>query len=188
MSQESGVVLNVQEDIPRFPRRPRVGRWRTCHRDCVPAGRFAHRAIRHDRGSAGGSVSPYQRFAQVGKMVPWAKLDPNTIYTYDGPTEGKGASVQWSGNSNVGKGKMTILESQPNELIRIKLEFTEPMEDTSTTEFTFKSEGTQTVINWRMFGKHTIMSKGMCLFMDMDKMIGNDFEKGLASMKANAEK
>ena len=82
---------------------------------------------------------------------------------------------------------MTITESRPNELIIIKLEFIRPFRATHTAEFTFKPEGNLTVVNWSMIGKYNFMSKAFCLFMNMDKMIGGDFEKGLAQMKAVVE-
>lgn len=82
---------------------------------------------------------------------------------------------------------MTITDSQPNNLIRINLEFLRPFKATNTTDFTFKPEGNQTVVTWSMFGKNNFMSKAFGLFVNCDKMIGRDFEKGLAQMKSVAE-
>ena len=82
---------------------------------------------------------------------------------------------------------MTITESRPNELVRIKLEFIKPFASTNTTEFTFKPEGNQTSVTWTMAGEKNFISKAMCMFMDMDKMVGGDFEKGLAALKALTE-
>jgi len=118
---------------------------------------------------------------------PWAKLDPNAKVTFEGPTSGEGAKFSWSGNDKVGVGRQTIMESKPNELIRIKLDFEKPFQATSTAEFTFKPEGDQTLVNWAMYGKNDFMGKAVSLFMDCDKMVGPDFEKGLASMKAVVE-
>lgn len=118
---------------------------------------------------------------------PWAKLDPDSKVTFDGPSAGTGAVMAWSGNDKVGEGKMTVLESRPGELVRIKLDFVRPFEDTCTTEFAFAPDGDQTAVTWAMFGQHNFMSKAMCLFMDMDTMVGGDFEKGLASIKSVAE-
>lgn len=140
------------------------------------------------------NAPPAAAFAQVNdfhnwdRWSPWAKLDPNMKVTYDGPTSGAGAKYSWVGNDDVGEGRMTILESKPNELIRIRLEFIKPFESAADTEFTFKPEGNQIVVAWSMAGKHNFMSKAMCLFMSMDKMIGPDFEKGLASLKGVVEK
>jgi uncharacterized protein YndB with AHSA1/START domain len=119
---------------------------------------------------------------------PWGKLDPAMKLTYDGPASGQGASYAWVGNNQVGEGKMTVTESRPNELVRFKLEFFKPMAGTSDAEFTFKPEGNnQTAVTWSMSGENNFIAKAMCLFMNMDTMIGGQFEKGLASMKSAVE-
>lgn len=87
----------------------------------------------------------------------------------------------------MGEGRTTIIESRPNELITIKLEFVRPFAATNTAEFTFKPEGDQTVVTWSLAGKNNFISKAICLFIDMDKMVGGDFEQGLAQLKAVAE-
>jgi hypothetical protein len=132
-------------------------------------------------------------FAQVNELKkweawsPWVKLDPAMKQTYEGPASGTGAISRWAGNSQVGEGSMTITESHPNELIRFNLEFIKPMAGTSTAEFSFKPEGNQTTVTWSMSGKNNFMAKAMCLFMNMDKMVGGQFEQGLAAMKSVAE-
>ncbi|MSR58660.1 MAG: polyketide cyclase [Planctomycetaceae bacterium] len=118
---------------------------------------------------------------------PWAKLDPTAKNTFEGPTAGTGSIFKWSGNDEVGEGIMTVLESHPNDLIRINLEFVRPFADTSITEFTFVPNGEKTVVTWSMSGRKNFISKAVCLFMNMDKTVGGDFEKGLAKMKAIAE-
>jgi len=118
---------------------------------------------------------------------PWAKLDPAMKQTYEGAPAGAGAIYTWAGNSEVGEGRMTLTESRPSDLIRIELEFLKPFPGTSTAEFTFKPEDNQTAVVWSMAGKNNFMAKAVCLFMSMDKMIGGQFEKGLAQMKAVAE-
>jgi len=115
---------------------------------------------------------------------PWAKLDPGMKTTFEGPRSGAGASYAWVGNKEVGEGKMSITESKANELVRLKLEFIKPFASTATTEFAFKPEGEQTSVTWSMTGDKNFISKAFCLFMNMDKMIGGDFEKGLAGLKA----
>lgn len=119
---------------------------------------------------------------------PWEKLDPNMKMTYEGPEAGVGSSYSWVGNSDVGEGKMTITGSKPNESIQFKLEFFKPMAGVSDTEFTFKPQGDRTEVTWTMSGKNNFIGKAMCMFMNMDKMIGGQFEKGLADLKAVAEK
>src|SRR5947207_2720940 len=143
--------------------------------------------------SAKMSAPPSAAFAQVNDYhnwdawSPWAKLDPNAKVTFEGPTSGTGATFTWSGNDKVGAGRQTITESVPDELIRIKLEFEKPFKATNTAEFNFKPEGDQTLVTWSMFGSNNFMGKAISLFMDCDKMVGSEFEKGLASMKAIVE-
>jgi hypothetical protein len=118
---------------------------------------------------------------------PWAKLDPAAKNSFEGPASGTGAVFKWSGNDEVGEGKMTITDAQPTDLIKIKLDFVRPFEDTCNVEFAFKTQGEQTTVSWTMYGHKGFFSKAICMFMDMDKMLGGDFEKGLASMKKLAE-
>ena len=118
---------------------------------------------------------------------PWGKIDPNMKLTYDGPPSGVGASYAWVGNKDVGEGKATITESKPNEAVRFKLEFFKPMAGVSDTLFTFKPQGNQTVVTWDMSGKNNFIAKAFCMFMNMDKMIGGQFEKGLVDMKTAVE-
>ncbi len=132
-------------------------------------------------------------FAQVNDFhnweawSPWAKLDPAMKKTYEGAPAGTGAISTWAGNKQVGEGRATITESRPSDLIRIELEFVRPFAATNTVEFTFKPEGNQTSVTWSMAGKNNFIAKAIHLFMDMDKMVGGDFEKGLAQMKSVVE-
>ena len=143
--------------------------------------------------SAKISAPPPAVFAQVNDFhnwqawSPWAKKDPHAKNSFEGQESGTGAVFKWSGNSDVGEGSMTLTESRPNELIRLKLEFVKPFEDSADTEFTFKPEGDQTLVTWTMTGKNNFIGRIVCLFMNMDKMIGGDFEQGLANMKAVVE-
>lgn len=139
------------------------------------------------------SAPPSAVFAQVNNFHkweawnPWGKIDPAMKQSYDGSPAGEGAVYTWVGNNEVGEGRMTIAESRPSELIRVKLEFFKPFAATNTAEFTFKPEGNQTAVTWSMFGDNNFMAKAIHLFMNMDKMIGGQFEKGLASMKSVVE-
>jgi len=132
-------------------------------------------------------------FAQVNDFhnwkawSPWAKIDPAMKEHYDGSPAGVGAIYSWEGNNEVGEGRMTILESRPSDLVAIKLEFLKPFQATNTAEFTFKAEGSQTTVDWSMYGKKNFMMKAFHLFMSMEKMVGPDFEKGLAALKSTAE-
>ncbi len=133
-------------------------------------------------------------FAQVNDFhkweawSPWAKLDPNAKNTFEGPSEGEGAIFKWSGNSDVGEGSMTLAESKPHERINIKIAFTKPMQDSSDIGFTFKEDDGKTTVTWTMHGKQNFLGKALCLFVfDMDKMIGEKYDEGLASMKSLVE-
>ena len=126
-------------------------------------------------------------FHQWAKWSPWDKLDPNMKRTYSGTPATVGAKYEWVGNDDVGEGRMTIEEAKPNELVRTKLEFIKPWEATNTSTFTLKPEASGTKVTWSMDGPNNFMSKAFGLFMDMEGMIGKDFEKGLADIKKNAE-
>lgn len=116
---------------------------------------------------------------------PWEALDPAMNKTYEG--SGKGATYFWSGNKQVGEGRMTIVDTKPNEQLDIKLEFIKPFESTNQTQFTFQAAGDKTTVTWSMSGAANFMSKAMTLVKSMDEMVGPDFEKGLAKLKVGAE-
>jgi hypothetical protein len=139
------------------------------------------------------ATPPAAPFAQVNDFQkwsnwsPWEKLDPNMTRTYGETTVGKGATYAWEGNKQVGSGNMTITESRTDEYVAIQLAFLKPFKATNTTEFSFTPAGEGTTVTWVMTGKNNFISKAICLFMDMDKMVGGDFEKGLAGIKAASE-
>ena len=143
--------------------------------------------------SATISAPPPAVFAQVNDFHkweawnPWGKIDPAMKQTYEGAPAGVGAIYTWVGNKNAGEGRMTLTESHPSDLIRIKLEFFKPFAGTNIAEFTFKHAGNQTAVTWSMAGKNNFMAKAIHLFMNMDKMIGGQFETGLAQMKSIVE-
>lgn len=114
---------------------------------------------------------------------PWAKLDPNAKAEFLGVSSGTGAGFHWAGNSKVGEGTQTITESRFPEFIAIQLDFEKPMKGTSQAEFTFTPQGeNQTVVTWSMSGKNNFVGRAMCVFMNMDKMVGGQFEQGLANL------
>jgi len=115
---------------------------------------------------------------------PWAKIDPACKYIYSGPETGVGASYTWAGNQDVGEGRMTIIESKPDELVRFKLEFLKPFAATNTAELSLKSIGDQTEVTWSIYGENNFMMKLFGLFMDFEKMTGADFERGLSNLKS----
>lgn len=134
------------------------------------------------------AASPDVLFAQVNdhhkfnQWNPFLKLDPNVKNTYSGPDAGVGAVCSWDGNSKVGAGSCTIVESKPGELVRMRMDWKRPLEGTSTVDFTFKPEGDKTVVTWAMYGKNGFVGKLFSLFMDCDKMVGPQFEQGLANL------
>ena len=119
---------------------------------------------------------------------PWAKKDPSAKTTFEGPETGVGSSMSWAGDKNVGQGKMTIIESKPDELVTYQLDFIKPFAGTNLAGFTFTPEGNGTKVVWSMTGKNTFFFKAFGLFVDCDKMIGNDFEQGLRDLKTIVEK
>jgi len=126
-------------------------------------------------------------FHQWEKWSPWAKLDPGMKTTFAGPPAAAGSSYAWSGNDKVGEGRMTIVEARPGEMLRVRLEFIKPFASTNSTAFTFASKGGGTETTWTMEGHNNFAGKAFSLFMNMDKMIGSDFEKGLAQLQAVSE-
>src|ERR1043166_1640667 len=138
--------------------------------------------------SATLAASPAALFEQVNdhhKFTVWnpfLKLDPNVKNTYSGPEAGVGAVCSWDGNRDIGAGSSTILESEPGELVRMRMDWKRPMEGTSMVNFTFKPEGDKTVVTWAMYGKNGFMGKLVSLFMDCEKMVGPQFDQGLADL------
>lgn len=119
---------------------------------------------------------------------PWAKLDPAATHSFDGASEGKGATMRWASETmEVGKGAMTLMESHPDEFVQFLVELQKPVMAVNTAEFTFRPEGDQTVVTWSMFGKRAFLAKAMNLLFSCDKMLGDRFEQGLANLKALAE-
>ena len=139
------------------------------------------------------AAPPESAFAQVNDFhawaawSPWEKLDPQMKRTFDGPPAGVGAKYAWVGNNEVGEGRMTIEKSDKPSTIGIKLEFLKPFEASNVTTFTFAPTPQGSKVTWAMDGENNFVAKAMCLVMDMDKMVGGDFEKGLAAMKTAAE-
>jgi hypothetical protein len=118
---------------------------------------------------------------------PWAKLDPNAKNSFEGPTSGNGAIMRWAGNNDVGEGSMTIVDSRPSELIKFRLDFLKPFAGTNMAEFSFKNEGNLTLVNWSMSGENNFITKAIGLVINCDKMVGEQFEKGLVSLKTIVE-
>lgn len=123
-------------------------------------------------------------FHKWQEWSPWAKLDPNAKATFEGPASGPGAAFSWSGNDEVGEGRMVITESRPNDLIKMALDFQKPMPASNVTEFTFRPDGAGTEVTWAMSGTNGFLARAMCIIFDVDKMVGGQFEKGFANLNA----
>ncbi len=139
------------------------------------------------------SVPASKAFEQVNDLHkmnvwnPWLALDPNVKQTYVGPDSGVGSSYAWDGNSNVGAGRQTIVESKPDEMVRFRLEFVRPFKGVNEVLFQIAPKGNETLVTWSMTGKLNPIAKVMGLFMNMEKMCGDSFEKGLSHMKQIVE-
>lgn len=112
---------------------------------------------------------------------PWVRMEPEAKTSYEGPIAGPGAILKWDGNKT-GQGTMTITESRAPEFIQYRLDFIKPFAGTSHSEFNLKPEGNQTFVTWSMYGKNGFMGKVLSLVMNCEKMIGTEFEKGLANL------
>lgn len=139
------------------------------------------------------AAAPASVFANINDLHrfnawnPWTKIDPRMQQTYEGPAAGEGAAYSWSGNNQVGSGKMTIVKSQAPDLVRMQLDFMTPMKATNMADFALKPEGQNTVVTWAMTGDLNFAGKAIHLVMNMDKMVGSQFEKGLADLKTLSE-
>ena len=118
---------------------------------------------------------------------PWDELDPGMSKTYSGAESGVGAHYAWSGSRKVGQGSMEITDAKADSEILIDLEFLKPFKASNKTVFTLTPDGQGTNVSWAMTGKNTLMTRIMGIFRSMDSMVGPDFEKGLAKLKAVAE-
>ena len=127
-------------------------------------------------------------FGRFGEWSPWEKLDPAMTKSIDGPAATVGTSYSWKGNDEVGAGRMTIVGLTPDQKVDIKLEFTAPWVSTSQTSWTVVADGAQSKITWAMDGRNEgLVAKVAAMFMNMDKMLGKDFDAGLATLKTVAE-
>lgn len=139
------------------------------------------------------SAPPQDVFAQIDDFhrwqawSPWAERDQKAKVSFDGPASGKGAVFAWSGNNEVGEGRMTLVESQPGVLVKIRTDFVKPFVGSSYSDFTLKPEGEGTSLTWSMSGQNDFIGKAICLFVSMDKVLGGEMAKGLAGIKRIAE-
>jgi hypothetical protein len=140
------------------------------------------------------NARPHSIFAQINGFhqweawSPWDKIDPAMKRSYSGAASGKGAIYEWQGNKDVGQGRMEIVESTPSSGLLIKIDFMKPFEGHNMVQFTLVPQGDATKVTQTMYGPSPFMAKLIGLFLSMDKMVGQKYEQGLASLKAIAEK
>jgi uncharacterized protein YndB with AHSA1/START domain len=127
-------------------------------------------------------------FRNWGAWSPWEKKDPAMKRTYSGAAAGKGAVYEWDGDKNVGQGRMEIADATPPSRLSLKLDFLRPFEAHNMVDFTLEPRGDTTNVTWAMNGRVPYFAKILHMFFDMDRMVGADFEVGLANLKALAEK
>jgi hypothetical protein len=127
-------------------------------------------------------------FRQWQAWSPWEGLDPDLRRTFAGPTEGVGAAYSWEGNKKVGAGRMELTKADPKTGLSLKLDFFRPFKANNITDINFTQDSGGTRVNWAMYGPHPFVMRLMSMFVSMDKMVGKDFEKGLAQLKAVSEK
>ena len=127
-------------------------------------------------------------FHNWASWSPYEKVDPAMKKTYSGPDKGKGAVYEWAGNSQVGQGRMEITDVSEPSRVDIKLDFIKPFEGHNVAVFALRPQGDATTVTWSMDGKSPYVAKLMGVFLDMDHLIGKDFEAGLTSIKTIAER
>ena len=124
---------------------------------------------------------------ETQRWSPWIKLDPNAIFTFEGPESGKGAISSWSGNSDMGEGKSTIIESESPTYVKTQLDFLKPMQATNYADFHLTQTGDKTQVTWAMYGNQNLFNKAISLIFNCEKMISTTFEEGLTNLKSISE-
>ena len=141
----------------------------------------------HDQRARAGGVRAGERLSQMAGMVALGEDRSQHEEGVFGAAAGNGAVYSWAGNNDVGEGRMTITDSHPSDNIKIKLEFVKAVHRHERHGFHFHSAGQSTNVKWTMSGDNNFVAKAFSMFMNMDKMVGGDFEKGLAQMKTVSE-
>ena len=136
-------------------------------------------------------VFPYLNTSKLAdQWGPWKEQDPSVKITFSGSDAGVGSRTSWEGGEKMGQmgvGSATIVESIPNERVLIKIEYVKPMSMVQDSVYLIKANGTQSVVTWEVTGTNTFMGRLMCLFVNMDKVVGGMFEKGLGNLKKLVE-
>ncbi len=133
-------------------------------------------------------IFPYINNSQkMNDWMPWIEMDPQVKMNLSGPAEGVGSISAWESTGQMGTGKSTIVESIPNQVVRTQIDYVKPMAMNQISEITLVSQATGTQVTWSVAGKNGFINRIFCLFMNMDKYIGSEFEKGLTKLKATIE-
>ncbi|WP_303827037.1 SRPBCC family protein [Asticcacaulis taihuensis] len=140
--------------------------------------------IKAPAGIVYGHIADFRKWKD---WSPWEQLDPSLKRTFSGETSGVGTVYDWDSNGKAGKGRMTIREAAPAHRLLINLDFIKPIPATNSAEFLLQPSGDSTIVTWAMFGPSPFMSKLMGTLMNMDDLIGKDFERGLENLKRLSE-
>lgn len=133
-------------------------------------------------------IFPYLNNSQkADSWMPWAESDPSVTMTYSGPDEGVGSRSSWDGQGNMGAGEAVVVESVPNQTVKTKLTYTRPMEMDQMAELSLHPTSDGTTVRWTVSGKNTFVGRFLAVFVDMEKMVGGEFEKGLTKLKTMVE-
>ena len=154
------------------------------------ATRPAKFALSRSASIAAPAAAVYAHVADLRRWTswsPWEGLDPTIGRTYSGSEAGVGAVYEWKGNAKVGAGRMTIVDARERAFVELRLEFFRPWRATNRSTFALREEGGKTEVTWSMSGANTTMGKLLSLVVSMDRMVGGDFERGLARLAAVAE-
>lgn len=134
-------------------------------------------------------IFPYINNAKLMQQwAPWQEMDPNMVMSYSGPEAGTGAVSSWESKGQMGTGSATVTESVTNILVRTKLEYTKPYVMKQEAIMAIQDTGDESIVSWSVTGENNFIGRLFCVFMDMDKVVGGTFEKGLNQLKANLEK
>ena len=124
---------------------------------------------------------------KANEWMPWKDSDPSVVMVYSGPDEGVGSVSSWDGTGQMGTGRAEVVESIPNRSVKTQLTYTKPMEMSQLAEISLNPAAEGTVVKWTVVGNNNFIGRLFCLFMNMDKMVGGEFEKGLAKLQQQVE-
>jgi hypothetical protein len=124
---------------------------------------------------------------KMEEWSPWKDIDPESKMSHEGPEAGVGSKTFWDGGKKLGTGSATIIESIPNKSVKTQLVYTKPQAMSQVSEITLQAEDKQTRVRWSVSGENSYTGRLFCFFMNMDKMVGGIFEKGLAKLKLKVE-